>query len=49
MSLQGVASPSLQIHGELGLDHVEGHSRAPTKPHESGVYDIGKDGYLSCA
>jgi hypothetical protein len=41
LSLQGVASPSLLNHGRAGLDCIEGHSRAPTKTHESGVYDSG--------
>jgi hypothetical protein len=39
LSLQGVASPSLLNHGRVGLDRVEGHARAPTKSHESEVYD----------
>jgi hypothetical protein len=29
LSLLGVASPSLLIHGRVGLDRVEGHTRAP--------------------
>jgi hypothetical protein len=37
--LLGVASPSLLIHGRIGLDHVGGHARAPIKPGRSGVYD----------
>jgi hypothetical protein len=48
MSLQCVVTPSLLIHGGVGLDHVGGHAGAPTKPHESGVYDSGGVGYLSC-
>jgi hypothetical protein len=39
LSLLGVASPSLLIHGRVGLDHVGGHARAPTKLGESAVYD----------
>jgi hypothetical protein len=30
------------------LDSVEGHARAPAKPHQAGVYDSGGVGYLSC-
>jgi hypothetical protein len=41
LSLRGVISPSLLIHGRVGLDHVGGHARAPAKPHELGVYDSG--------
>jgi hypothetical protein len=39
LSLRGVISPSLLIHGGVGLDYFGGHTRAPTKPRESGVYD----------
>jgi hypothetical protein len=42
MSLLGIASPSLLNHGGVGLDHIGGHARAPTKPCESGVYDGGR-------
>jgi hypothetical protein len=49
LSLWSVVSPSLLIHGGVGLDHIVGHERAPAKPHESGVYDSGGVGYLSCA
>jgi hypothetical protein len=45
--LRGVISLSLPIHGGFGLDRVGGHTRAPTKPCESGVYDSGGVGYLS--
>jgi hypothetical protein len=48
LSLLGVASPSLLIHGGVGLDCVGGHARAPTKPCESGVYDDGGACDLSC-
>jgi hypothetical protein len=41
-SLQDVASPSLLNHGGVGLVHVRGHAKAPTKPHELGVYDGGR-------
>jgi hypothetical protein len=36
LSLLGVASPSLLIHGEVGLGRVGGHARAPTKLGDSG-------------
>jgi hypothetical protein len=49
LSLRGVISPSLLIHGGVGLDCVRGHVGAPAKPHESGAYDSGGLGYLSCA
>jgi hypothetical protein len=49
LSLRGVISPYLLVHGGVGLVHIGGHLRTPTKPHESGVYDSGKVGYLSCA
>jgi hypothetical protein len=49
LSLWGVVSPSLLIHGRVGLDRVGGHARAPAKPHESGVYDNGGVGYMLCA
>jgi hypothetical protein len=39
LSLLGVASPPLLIHGRVGLDHVEGYTRAPAKLGESGVFD----------
>jgi hypothetical protein len=42
LSLQGVASPSLLNHGRVGLDLIEGHTSAPTKPRESRVYDDGE-------
>jgi hypothetical protein len=42
LSLQGVVSPSLLIHGGVVLDHVSGHTREHTKPHESGVSDSGR-------
>jgi hypothetical protein len=48
-SLQGVISPSLLIHGGVGLDRISGHARAPAKSHELGVYESGSVGYLSCA
>jgi hypothetical protein len=41
LSLLSVAFPSLLIYGGVGLDHIGGHTRAPTKPCESGVYDSG--------
>jgi hypothetical protein len=31
------------------LAHVGGHASAPAKPHDSGVFDHGGVGYLSCA
>jgi hypothetical protein len=31
------------------MDRIGGHARAPAKPHESGVYDNGGVGYMSCA
>jgi hypothetical protein len=49
LSLRGVISPSLLVHGVIQLDHVGGHARAPAKPHELGVYDSGRVGYLSYA
>jgi hypothetical protein len=49
LTLRGVASPSLLIHGGVGLDRIGGHARAPAKPRESEVYDSGRVGYLSCA
>jgi hypothetical protein len=49
LSLWGVISPSLLIHGGVGLDRIRGHTRAPAKPHESMVYDCDLVGYLSCA
>jgi hypothetical protein len=42
LSLHGVASPSLLNHGRVGLHCVKGHTRAPTKPHESEVCDGGR-------
>jgi hypothetical protein len=48
LSLQGVISLSLLIHGGVVLDCVGGHARALTKPTKSGVYDSGRVGYLSC-
>jgi hypothetical protein len=48
LSLHGVVSLSLLIHGGVGLDHIGGHARAPTKPRESGIYDSDEVGYLSC-
>jgi hypothetical protein len=36
LSLRGVVSPSLLIHGGVGLDHVSGQAKALAKPHESG-------------
>jgi hypothetical protein len=49
LSLQGVASPSLLIHGGAGLHLVRGHPRAPAKPHELGLHDGGRAHGLSCA
>jgi hypothetical protein len=49
LSLQGAASPSLLHHGGVLLDRVRDHARAPTKPHESGVYDNGGARDLPCA
>jgi hypothetical protein len=49
LSLQGAASPSLLHHGGVLLDCVRDHARAPTKPHESGVYDNGGARDLPCA
>jgi hypothetical protein len=48
LSLRGVISAFLQIYGGVGLDHIGCHARPPAKPHESGVYDSGGVGYLSC-
>jgi hypothetical protein len=42
LRLQGDASPSFLNHGRIGLDHVRSHERAPTKSHESGIYDSGE-------
>jgi hypothetical protein len=39
--LLGVASACLLFHGRVGLDHVGGHTRAPAKLGELGVYDSG--------
>jgi hypothetical protein len=41
LSLLGVAFSSFLIHGGVGLNCVGGHTRAPAKPGESGVYDGG--------
>jgi hypothetical protein len=41
LSSQGVASPSLPNYGGVGLDHVGGHARAPTKSREPEVHDGG--------
>jgi hypothetical protein len=49
LSLRDVVSPSLLIHGGVGLDRIGGHARAHAKPHESGVYDSSGVGYQSCA
>jgi hypothetical protein len=49
LSLQGVVSPSLLNHGGVGLSRIGRHARAPVKPHESGIYDSGRAGYLPCA
>jgi hypothetical protein len=49
LSLWGVFSPSLLIHGRVGLDLVCGYARAPAKSNELRVYDNGGVGYLSCA
>jgi hypothetical protein len=49
LSLRCVVSPSVVIHGRVGLDRIGGYVRTPKKPHESGVYDSGGVGYLSCA
>jgi hypothetical protein len=49
LSLQGVASPSLLIHGGVGLDRINGHATTPTKPYESGIYDGGGAHVLLCA
>jgi hypothetical protein len=48
LSLRGGSYPSLMMHGGVGLDHVGGHVSAAVKPHDSGVYDSGRFGYLSC-
>jgi hypothetical protein len=47
--LWGVVPLSLMFHGRVELVHVRGYARAPTKPHELGVYDHGRVSYLSCA
>jgi hypothetical protein len=39
LSLLGVASPPLLIHGGVGSDHVGGNTRAVVKHGVSGVYD----------
>jgi hypothetical protein len=49
LSSQGVNSPSLLIHGRVGLDRVRGHARAHGEPRELGVSYIGGVGHLSCA
>jgi hypothetical protein len=49
LNLWGVVSPSLLIHCGVGLDRVGGHTRAPVKPRELGVYDSSGVGYLLCA
>jgi hypothetical protein len=41
LSLHGVASPFLLIHGGVGLDHVGGYARASKKPCELGICDGG--------
>jgi hypothetical protein len=48
LSLRDVVSPSLLIHGGVGLDRIGGHARAHAKPRESGVYDSSGVGYMSC-
>jgi hypothetical protein len=48
LSLRRVISLSLLFHGGVELARVEGYTRAPTKPHESGVYDCNKVSYLLC-
>jgi hypothetical protein len=47
LSLRGVVSPSLLIHGGVGLDCIGGHTGAAAKPLESGVYDSDGVGYFS--
>jgi hypothetical protein len=49
LSLRGVASPSFLSHGGEGLDRIEGHARAPTKPRELGAHDGGGACDLSLA
>jgi hypothetical protein len=49
LNLWGVIFPSLLIHGGVGLDRIEGHTRARAKHLGSGVYDNDRVGYLSCA
>jgi hypothetical protein len=49
LSLWGVISLSLLFIGGVELAHDGGYARAPTKPHELGVYDHGGVSYLSCA
>jgi hypothetical protein len=40
--LQSIASSSILIHGEVGLDQAGDQTRAPAKPCESGVYEGGR-------
>jgi hypothetical protein len=47
LSLQGVVSLSLLSHGRVNLASVGGHTRASTKPRESGLYDRSRVSYLS--
>jgi hypothetical protein len=49
LGLRGVVSPSLLFHSIVELARVEGHTRTPTKPRKSRVYDCGGVCYLSCA
>jgi hypothetical protein len=49
LSIRGVVSILLLFHGGIVLGHVGGHASAPAKPHDSGVFDHGGVGYLSCA
>jgi hypothetical protein len=49
MGLGRVISLSLLFHGGVELARVGGYARAPTKPHESGIYDHDGVSYLSCA
>jgi hypothetical protein len=49
LSLRGVVSLSLMFHGGVGLSCVGGHTKAPAKPHKSGVYDSDGVSYQLCA
>jgi hypothetical protein len=47
--LESVASPSLSIHGGIGLDSFQGHTGSPAKPQKPSVYDGDGAHDLPCA